>query len=43
MFSFEVPNRRKEEERLRNENRLPPGTIIDAQVSGASLRPRAIL
>ena len=28
MFSFEAPNRRKEEERLRNENRLPPGQSL---------------
>jgi DMSO/TMAO reductase YedYZ molybdopterin-dependent catalytic subunit len=28
MFSFEGPNRRKEEERLRNENRLPPGQSL---------------
>jgi DMSO/TMAO reductase YedYZ molybdopterin-dependent catalytic subunit len=28
MFSFEGPNRRKEEERLRHENRLPPGQSL---------------
>jgi DMSO/TMAO reductase YedYZ molybdopterin-dependent catalytic subunit len=28
MFSFEGPERRKEEERLRNENRLPPGQAL---------------
>ena len=28
MFNFEGPNRRKEEERLRNENRLPPGQSL---------------
>ena len=28
MFSFGLPNRRKEEERLRNENRLPPGQSL---------------
>jgi DMSO/TMAO reductase YedYZ molybdopterin-dependent catalytic subunit len=28
MFSFEAPNRRQEEERLRNENRLPPGQSL---------------
>jgi DMSO/TMAO reductase YedYZ molybdopterin-dependent catalytic subunit len=28
MFSFEAPNRRKEEERLSNENRLPPGQSL---------------
>ena len=28
MFSFEAPNRRKEEERLVNENRLPPGQSL---------------
>jgi DMSO/TMAO reductase YedYZ molybdopterin-dependent catalytic subunit len=28
MFSFEAPNRRKEEERLINENRLPPGQSL---------------
>ncbi len=28
MFSFEGPNRRKEEERLRKENRLPPGQSL---------------
>jgi len=28
MFLFEAPNRRKEEERLRNENRLPPGQSL---------------
>ena len=28
MFNFEPPNRRKEEERLRNESRLPPGQSL---------------
>jgi DMSO/TMAO reductase YedYZ molybdopterin-dependent catalytic subunit len=28
MAIFDVPNRRKEEERLRNENRLPPGQSL---------------
>jgi DMSO/TMAO reductase YedYZ molybdopterin-dependent catalytic subunit len=28
MFSVESPDRRKEEERLRNENRLPPGQAL---------------
>jgi len=28
MFNFEAPNRRKEEERLRNEKRLPPGQSL---------------
>jgi DMSO/TMAO reductase YedYZ molybdopterin-dependent catalytic subunit len=28
MFSFEAPNRRTEEERLRHENRLPPGQAL---------------
>jgi DMSO/TMAO reductase YedYZ molybdopterin-dependent catalytic subunit len=28
MFSFEAPDRRKVEERLRNENRLPPGQSL---------------
>ncbi len=28
MFGFEGPDRRKEEERLRNENRLPPGQAL---------------
>jgi hypothetical protein len=28
MFQFEGPNRRKEEERLRNENRIPPGQAL---------------
>ena len=28
MFNFEPPNRRKEEERLRNEKRLPPGQSL---------------
>ncbi|MGD0876870.1 MAG: molybdopterin-dependent oxidoreductase [Anaerolineales bacterium] len=28
MFNFQAPNRRKEEERLRNEKRLPPGQSL---------------
>ena len=28
MFSFDASNRRKEEERLRNESRLPPGQSL---------------
>jgi DMSO/TMAO reductase YedYZ molybdopterin-dependent catalytic subunit len=28
MFNFEGPNRRKEEDRLRDENRLPPGQAL---------------
>jgi DMSO/TMAO reductase YedYZ molybdopterin-dependent catalytic subunit len=28
MFNFEGPDRRKEEERIRNENRLPPGQAL---------------
>jgi DMSO/TMAO reductase YedYZ molybdopterin-dependent catalytic subunit len=28
MFQFEGPDRRKEEERLRNENRIPPGQAL---------------
>jgi DMSO/TMAO reductase YedYZ molybdopterin-dependent catalytic subunit len=28
MFNFKIPDRRKEEERIRNENRLPPGQAL---------------
>ena len=43
MFSFEGPDRRKEEDRVRNEGRLPPGQSLTIEISRFALWSRAKL